>query len=93
MNPLRLAAALFMLIGDASGHWNSKINLAGGRRLKEEGSGDSINARWQCDPPESSTESPPVRMLDGDQKNIPVSYLAVYNGRRRSVRIVFSGIH
>ncbi|CAN0360664.1 unnamed protein product [Ascophyllum nodosum] len=64
MNTLRLAAALCMLIGDASGHWNSKINLAGGRRLKEEGSGDSINAAWQCDPPESSTQSPPVAPED-----------------------------
>ena len=90
MNPLRLAAALCMLIGDGSGHWNSKINLAGGRMLKEEGSGDSINAAWQCDPPESSTESPPVRVLDADQKHNPVSCSIV---RRRSVRIVFSGTH
>lgn len=48
---------LSILIGHASGHWNSNVNLARDRRLQDE-NGDSINAQWQCEPlnpPESTT--------------------------------------
>lgn len=40
---------LCMTFGLVGAHWNSEVNLSGGRRLQE-GADDSINAKWQCDP-------------------------------------------
>lgn len=39
-----------MLVNDAIGHMNSEVNLSGGRRLEEDATGESINAKWQCEP-------------------------------------------
>lgn len=41
---------VFVLINHVLGHWNSEVNLSEGRRLLEQGTDDSINAKWQCEP-------------------------------------------
>lgn len=41
---------VFVLINHVLGHWNSEVNLSEGRRLLEQGTDESINAKWQCEP-------------------------------------------
>lgn len=50
------AFGLCVMFGMVGAHWNSEVNLSGGRRLQE-GTDESINSKWQCDPQTTEVRS------------------------------------
>lgn len=49
------ALGLGMLVGEASGHMNSAVNLAREGRRLENGEYESSNSKWQCETSEVGT--------------------------------------